>query len=125
MEELDNLDLSDTPTIDSLRLLIGDDLLAELSIAFGGMVVTIPRRAGEHSPIACVIGLDAARKISHVYGGMNFSMPVGAGLERKVLALYQQGVSKNRIAQRLSITRMRIDRILKRAFMRDQLNLFD
>lgn len=125
MQELDNLDLSDTPTIDSLKLLIGEDLLAELSVAFGGMVVTIPRQPGEHSPIASVIGLDAARKISHVYGGMNFSMPIGAGLERKVLALYQQGISKNRIAQRLGITRPRIDRILERAFLRDQLRLFD
>lgn len=125
MQELDNLDLSDTPTISSLKLLIGEDLLAELSIAFGGMVVSIPRNPGAHSPIASVIGLDAALKISHVYGGMNFSMPIGAGLERKVLALYQQGISKNRIAQRLGITRPRIDRILERAFLRDQLRLFD
>ena len=125
MQELDNLDLSDTPTISSLKLLIGEDLLAELSIAFGGMVVSIPRNPGAHSPIASVIGLDAALKISHVYGGMNFSVPINAGIERKVLALRQQKVSVNRIAQRLSISRGRVMRILERAFLRDQLKLFD
>jgi hypothetical protein len=124
MRELDSLDLSENPTTDSIRTLIGADLLSRLSMDMGGLAVSIPHKPGKHSPIAECIGLDAAQKISHVYGGMVFKIPVRPGIEAEILQLLDDGWNKNQIARKMRINRSRIDKLLERKARENQMSLF-
>ena len=123
-QDIDSLDLSDNPTIDSLTRLIGAELMSRLSDDLGGSEISIPHRAGAHSPITVSIGLEAAQKISHVYGGMKFDVPLYPNRHEKILELWRKGMSKNLIAREVRTTRVTVYRVIDKAVKSGQLNLF-
>lgn len=122
--DIDLYDLPDNPTVNALRQLLGDDLLAQLSMDLGGSAVSVPHRVGEHSVLAVSVGLEAAQKIAAVYGGTNIEIPTTIGRTAAILRLRQEGLSVNAIARKLHITRRQIQRILEKAGKAHQKDLF-
>src|SRR5690554_4319831 len=96
--DLDQMELSLNPTIESLTALIGEELLQKLSVDLGGKRVSIPLKARPHSPLAVSIGIAAAQKISHVYGGMDVNIPVRQAVRSRIIALRAEGKSASEIA---------------------------
>lgn len=110
-QDYEYLDLSESPTVSSLIELIGEDALAQLSIDFGGSVVSIPLVAGENSPISYCIGQELAQKLSDVWGGMPFAVPLRPGRKARVLRLLQENKPINLISRLVGISRTEIYRI--------------
>lgn len=118
-------DLDFNPTISSLTALIGEDLIYVLSSKLAGRRVFIPKKLGADSPLAVVIGLDAAEKISHVYGGTAFDVPVSAGVRAKIVQLHEADHNNVAIAAKLKITRRTVQRVLSNRRDKNQMRLFE
>lgn len=118
-------DLDFNPTISSLTALIGEELIYSLSSQLAGRRIYIPKKPGADSPLAVVIGLDAAEKISHVYGGTAFDVPVSAGIRAKIIQLHGDDFSNVAIAEKLKISRRTVQRVLGNRRDKNQMHLFD
>ncbi|MDX2094344.1 MAG: helix-turn-helix domain-containing protein [Alphaproteobacteria bacterium] len=120
----DHLILSDSPNTASLLALIGDEKLAQLSLDFGGAVISIPLKVGENSPIAYSIGLPAAQMLSDIWGGMQFTVPLGVGKTERILRLISEGRPINKITRIVGVSRSTIYRIIAAEEEKNQLDLF-
>lgn len=123
-DRYDDLDLPENPTTEGLEALIGEAALAQLSIDFGGSVISIPTKVGKHSPIAFSIGVEAMQKLVDVWGGMQFSVPLNAGRKGRILRLRREGKSINLICRMVGVTRPTVYRILAEEDDKRQLALF-
>lgn len=103
--DIDEMELSDAPNIDSILRVIGEDALACLSADFGGSQFSIPLKPGEHSPLAASIGLEAAQRLAYVWGGMCMSVPLRAGRKERIRRMLEQNVPINKIARELGVSR--------------------
>lgn len=121
---IDTLDLSLSPTADSIGALIGADLLGRLSEHLGGGQIVIPLKATPSTLLTSVIGIDAAQRISEVYGGLKYDVPVKPGNRAEVLRLFGQGLSKNMIARQLRMSRQTVYSIIDKAENTQQLDFF-
>lgn len=124
MTDIDDLELSDNPTTDSLSLLIGEALLGQLSADLGGAEISIPYKARPNSPMSVSIGIEAAERISQVWGGMKFDVPIAAGKKSEIMRLYDLGTSKNMIARKVKVTRSHVYNVIDNALNSRQLDLF-
>jgi hypothetical protein len=121
----DHLDLSDSPNTASLEALIGEEKLGQLSIDFGGSMLSIPVHMTEGNPIAFSIGLYDAKKLSDVWGGMQFTVPLTAGRTQRVLRLLREGKTINKISRMVGVDRSTIYRIIAAEEDKNQLDMFD
>lgn len=120
----DHLDLGDSPNTASLLALIGEQKLAQLSLDFGGSVISIPLKAGEHSPIAFSIGLDAARMLSDIWGGMQLSVPLRPGKTERILRMLRDKKPINSICRTIGVSRSEVYRVIETQENKNQLDLF-
>lgn len=120
----DHLELSDSPNTASLMALIGEEKLAQLSLDFGGSVISIPLKAGENSPITYSIGLDAAQMLSDIWGGMSFEVPARIGKKARAVRMIRDGKPVNLIVRLTGLSRREVYRLLKKEEDQDQLNMF-
>ena len=84
-------DLSDNPTLESVAVLIGEELATKLSCDFGGVRLHIPVKPGKYSPISVSIGIKAAQIVAEIYGGMRMQVPISAGKREKIQKLLDEG----------------------------------
>lgn len=96
--------LSINPTTESLRKIIGDDLLARLSTELGGRLIYVAANPGVNSPLAVCLGLDAAKKLGQIYGGAEFEVPLKPGKKAQILKHYLDGMPKVRISAEMKIS---------------------
>ena len=124
MHEYDHLDLPDNPTIEGLRMLIGDEALAQLSVDYGGSVISIPLKAGENSPISFSIGQRAAQKISDIWGGMSFTVPLRPGKKMQIMRHLNANTPVNKICRLVGVSRTEVYRIIAEKDADQQLDMF-
>lgn len=124
MTYLDDDRIGDNPTTDSVTALIGEDLMRALSYHLGGKIIYIQNTVTPHSPLAAVVGVEAAKKISDVYGGMKFEVPNRIGRDIEVLALHKAGVPNTQIAHQMRMTRKTVASIIERHTRKKQPTLF-
>jgi hypothetical protein len=120
----DHLDLSDSPNTASLVALIGDEKLAQLSMDFGGSVISIPLKAGKDSPISFSIGQETAQMLSDIWGGMSFAVPLRPGKTERILRTLEETKSINRTARTLGVSRSEVYRVIEAEESKKQLDLF-
>lgn len=120
----DHLDLSDSPNTASLVSLIGEEKLAQLSLDFGGSVISIPLKAGENSPISHSIGQKDAQKLSDVWGGMQLTVPLRPGKTARVMRMLKEHKSINLICRTVGVSRSEVYRIISADKDKSQLDLF-
>ena len=63
----------------------------KLAEAWGGTDRYIPRQPAQDSPLAHIVGIDAARKIGAAFGGENFDIPLLRSPSKKELILAAEG----------------------------------
>lgn len=117
--------LSTDPTIESIRKLIGDDLLEKLSEDLGGGWFYITATPVETSPIAASIGLEAAQKLGKVYGGHRFAVPVKAGRNARIKRYLEEGMPITAISLKLHISPTTIRRFNAKLRDKNQADLFE
>jgi len=117
--------LSDNPTIDALRLIIGDDAVLSLSEALGGLRVYFPYHPGKNSPVAVAVGLDNAIKIGNIYGGMHMDVPITLGKKSQILEMLAKGHTIEHIAIKARCTIRRVYQIKSEIADNKQTSLFD
>lgn len=120
----DHLELSDSPNTASLLALIGEEKLAQLSMDFGGSVVSIPQKAGENSPLAFSIGIVAAQMLSDIWGGMSFAVPLRPGKTERILRMLKDKQSINSICRIIGVSRAEVYRVITAQQSKDQYDLF-
>jgi len=116
--------LSDSPTVDSIMKLAGEDAVTKLSIDFGGKRLYIPHKPTENTPLTVSVGLVAARLIADVYGGMDFTVPVNIGKDAEIKILTAQGYSASEIARKVRCSASHVYRVRSKEVEDRQLKLF-
>lgn len=109
---MDDHELSENPTTESISQLTCDDAVAKLSMDFGGKRLYIPHKCGDHSPMAASIGIAQAKKICETYGGLYWSVPVNAGKRRRINNLHKEGHSAPNIARKLFCSERYVHKVL-------------
>jgi len=117
--------LSDHPSNRSVAALIGEEAFALLSRHLGGRLVYIPYRVRPGSPLAMVIGLDAAQKISDIYGGLSFEIGIVMGRKARIKQALADGMPVYQIAHRLGVSRSTINRVQAELADKNQPDLFN
>lgn len=120
----DHLDLPENPTIEGLTLLLGEELVGQLSIDLGGSVVSIPQKATENSVLSFILGQEAAQKLSDIWGGMTFTVPLNVGTRAKIKRMLRDGKSVNLIARVTRSSRGLIYRVIDEEAQKNQLDMF-
>lgn len=123
---MDDLNLTDNPTMGSIIKLCSNDAGDKLSYDFGGRRMYIPHKVGVHHPLAVSIGLDNAKKICDAWGGLDFDVPLCAGKIKLAVELKEEkNLSNSKIASQLKCTERHVYRIFQKIRQdADQLNLF-
>lgn len=106
---------------------IGEEAAAQLSRAFGGTELYVPRSPGASHPIAFAIGLDLARKLGAAHGGAHFDVRVLPGQRARIVELAKTKMTKKAIAQQVGCTERHVYAVLAEAGTatdEQQLNLF-
>lgn len=111
---MEQYELSENPTIESIEHLTSMEALGKLSMDFGGKRLYIPHKCGEHSPLAASIGIAYAQKICDAYGGLYWAVPATIGQKIRVIKLYQQGMSTYAIAMKLRCSDRYVKRVLSK-----------
>ena len=117
--------LSENPTLESLRLLIGDNAVVQLSNCLGGRRLYFPKSAGPNSPIAVAIGVENVKKIGNVYGGMHMDIPLVPGKRKQIAQMLESGQPVSKIAATLYTTERTIYRIKAEIKDNRQLSFLD
>jgi len=120
----DHLDLPESPTTEGLVMLIGQEALAQLSLDFGGSMVSIPQKAGPNSPLVFSIGREAAQKLCDIWGGMSFTVPLTAGKKTRILRLLDEKKPVNLICRLVGVSRSQVYRIIDAEASKNQLDMF-
>ncbi len=120
----EQLELSESPTIEAFNALIGEALALQLFRDLGGKVVYIPKTAGQNAPITASVGLEAAQKISAVYGGLRYQVPTAAARDAEIFRLYNSGMSFVGIAHQMRCSRLTVARAIDRRLNSAQADLF-
>lgn len=105
-------------TLDELREKIGQDLSGFLSV-YGGQRIYIPKKASRKHRLSGVVGIDAMERLCSAYGGESVNMPTQFRIrteqrEDQIMNMKLSGVSINRIAGDLMISRRTVERILSK-----------
>jgi len=120
----DHLNLPDNPTAEAIQALIGDEAFAQLSVDFGGSMISIPLRAGEHSPLTFSIGKDMAQRLSDVWGGMTMTVPLQAGKKARIRRMLASKMPINKICRVIGVSRTQVYRVRNDELEKNQLDLF-
>lgn len=122
---MDDLNLTDNPTMGSIIKLTSDVAGEQLSYDFGGRRIYIPHKVGVHHPIAVSIGLEEAKKICDAWGGLDFDVPMSMRKRKAAFELKKSGHSVSQIAEKLTCTERTVYNLLrKNTEQTNQLNLF-
>jgi hypothetical protein len=100
--------------LDDLAEVIGEEAAFALAAEFLGEQVYIPKDPATEPGVAAAIGDELAAKLCGVFGGETVAMPSKVVIERRVVQLAAQGVTKREIARQLKIRQPRVFAILKR-----------
>ena len=111
---MDEYELSENPTTESIEHLTCEDAVAKLSMDFGGKRLYIPHKCGSHSPLAYSIGIAYAEKICDAYGGLYWAVPVNTGKKLRVTKLHQQGLSAPEIARKLFCSERYVRKVISK-----------
>ena len=109
---------------------LGEEVAVKLALVRGGRTVYIPSQVTPDCLLAQIVGLDAAFGIAQMFGAGYLLIPQGGirgrgATHRQIKALYKQGLSQEKIADRVDVHIRTVERVI--AGMRDdrQLSLFD
>jgi hypothetical protein len=102
------IDDGDVPELSPWRqlvLLIGEAAALQLEEALGGRRVFVPRKLGDHHPIAAAIGLQLALSIAGAFGGEHLDIPLSAGRRARIVKLKASGLSVEQVRSRVGCSR--------------------
>lgn len=101
----------------SLAQHLSDAQMVALAEAFGGTRVYIPNRLAADHPVALAIGIEAGVALVEAIGSGTLHVPIARELRARHYRA--AGLSYERIALKLGITRSGVDRMFKRMNPRD------
>lgn len=110
-DNLSSLNLTHHPTIGSIKKLIGEEDADKLSYEFGGNRIYIPKKVGEHHPIAVCVGLAQAKKICEAWYGHNYNVPFSMAKKHRAVALRKSGLSMRQVAIKLTMSERHVYRM--------------
>lgn len=110
--------------LDDLAEVIGEEAAFALAAEFMGERVYIPKNPEVEPRIEHAIGPENAALLCDAFWRTIIAMPTKVVIERKVVVLAAQGVTKREIARRLKIRQARVFAILQRQRADNQLSLF-
>lgn len=114
--------------LDDLAGVIGEEAALALAAEFMGERVYIPKDPEVEPRIAGAIGAELALKMCDVFWRTYIPFPSKVVIERQVMRLCDEGVTKREIARRLKIREARVFAILARhrsaRVESDQMKLF-
>jgi len=100
--------------LDDIAVVIGTDAALRLSWRFRGQDLYIPRTIDRAPAIVKLLGPDLAQQLCDNYHGTTVGIPRGPGEKTMVLALAEEGLTRQKIADRLGIGERQVYRILQR-----------
>ncbi|VWX62546.1 helix-turn-helix domain-containing protein [Sphingorhabdus sp. 109] len=100
--------------LDDIAVVIGVDAALQLSWRFRGQDLYIPKDIERAWAIVDLIGEALAQQLSDNYHGTTIPVPKGPGEKFMVLALAEEGLTRQKIADRLGIGERQVYRILSR-----------
>lgn len=121
---VEQLELSENPTVEAITRLIGEELALRLFRDLGGKIIYIPLTAGQHSPITVSIGIEAAERLSKVYGGLRYQLPTVPARDAEIFRLYNSGVSILGIAHQMRLSRYTVAGVIDKRLNSTQADLF-
>jgi hypothetical protein len=122
------IDYAASPTLTTIRELVGDAVVLRLVAAKGGTWVHLPRRLGPDSELVRLVGAEAAAAlVARFGGGAALRIPTGRGHghgrrldHAEIVRLHEQdGWSAERIARAMGCTDRQIWNILGARRRRD------
>lgn len=120
--------MSDLQTLALEKLADGIGMDAALALAdhFGGRRLYVPKRAGEHHPIAVALGREHADALTAWAGGEAIDVPKQAARRAKVLALRARGtLTAGQIATETGYSERHVYRLGREADAAAQPDLFE
>jgi len=91
--------------IDQVRDVIGADAMAALLAKLGGRRLVIPKKMGEHHPIADAIGHEAALRLAEELAGATLDVPVTAMKRAQIAEALAQNMKPDEIVRRYLCSR--------------------
>lgn len=114
--------------LDDIAMVIGEEATFALAAEFMGERVYVPKDPAAEPRISAVIGDEKANAFCNSYFRLIITFPSKVVIERQVIQLSEQGVTKREIARRLKIRQARVFAILARhraaQVETDQMKLF-
>lgn len=105
---------------------IGDELAMKLAGHFGGTRQYVPRKIGDHHPLAVALGVEGAARLAAWAGGGSIDIPKQAARRHKVRTLLSRGaLTIAQIAVQTSYTERHVYRLKKAERDDAQPGLFD
>jgi hypothetical protein len=116
--------LTGSRVLDDLAEVVGEEAAFALASEFMGERVYIPKDPDVEPRIAEAIGADQARHLCDAFWRTVVTFPSKIVIERRVVQLAEQNITKREIARRLKIRQARVFAILARERDKRQLSLF-
>lgn len=98
--------------LNELQAMLGEECFVQLTQAFGGTRLFIPKKLDEDHEIVRAIGDEAARRLSRRCAGATLRIPLAR--EQRALHYRGLGLSNAAIARKLGITETGVEKLFLR-----------